>query len=141
MLLDNVDIQYVRPYKAVTDALSIDALKRCFNHLKLKHPVSFIFMSDDELLEVNRDVLQHDYYTDVITFNYDDEDIEYNEILISVDRLIDNANLLKTTLHQEIHRVCIHGLLHLAGYDDQTSEDKTKMTQLENYYLDLFCST
>ena len=141
MLSNNVDIQYVRDYRIIKSLIQKDQLSNCFTDLKLKHPVSLVFMSDDELLNINREVLNHDYYTDVITFDYDDPDIEFNEILISVDRIIENAKQMNDTLYNELHRICIHGLLHLAGFDDQTALDKQKMTELENHYLDLYCST
>ena len=99
-------------------------------------------MTDEELLEINISSLNHDYYTDVITFDYsDDEDVSHNEICISVDRITENARLSNSTLSNELHRICIHGMLHLAGHTDDTKEAKNKMTSLENHFLALHCST
>jgi rRNA maturation RNase YbeY len=99
-------------------------------------------MSDEQVLEVNRESLNHDYYTDVITFDYEnDADIEENEVVVSWDRIQDNSKNLDQTLHQEVHRVCIHALLHLAGYTDESEVEKLKMTTAEDRYLNLYCST
>jgi probable rRNA maturation factor len=141
MLSDNILIQYEEDYPQIESVISSVVLELVWTELKLDTPVNFVFMSDDDLLNINQSILNHDYYTDVITFNYDDEDIEYNEVLVSVDRVLDNALAYNTTLKLEIHRICFHGLLHLAGYDDQTEEDKTEMTKLENQYLTKHCST
>lgn len=141
MLSDNILIQYEEDYPQIESVISCGVLQQVWTELKLDTPVNFVFMSDDDLLNINQSVLNHDYYTDVITFNYDDDDIEYNEVLVSVDRVLDNALAYNTTLKLEIHRICFHGLLHLAGYDDQTEEDKTEMTTLENHYLTKHCST
>jgi len=141
MSYDSIDIQYLNSYNDISKLLKEQPLNSIWEDLSLEIPVSFIFMSDNELLEINRDVLNHDYYTDVITFNYDDEDIEYNEILISADRIREHSTQFNQTLKQETYRICIHGMLHLAGYDDQTPEEKKQMTTLENHYLKLYCST
>lgn len=141
MSLDSVDIQYLTDCISIREQLKPSALLAVFDDLKIKHPVSFIFVTDDELLEINIDALGHDYYTDVITFDYQDPEIEFNEVVISYDRIVENAASNSTSTLDEAYRICIHGMLHLAGYDDQNPTDKTKMTQLENHYLALHCST
>ena len=119
-----------------------ESLTNTHKHLKLTKGVIYYFMTDDELLEVNRQSLNHDYYTDIITFDYsDDKDIEQHEILISWDRVLDNSKTLGTDIKEELHRVCIHGLLHISGQNDDTDEAKQKMRSLENHYLALYCST
>jgi rRNA maturation RNase YbeY len=140
MLLNK--IQLVSPYSEVESLLNIDSLTKVHNELNITKPTIFYFVSDDEVLEVNRESLSHDYYTDVITFDYEsDEDIEENEVVISWDRIQDNSKVLNQTLHQELHRICIHALLHLAGYTDESADEKLKMTTEEDRFLNLYCST
>jgi len=100
--------------------------------------LNFIFCSDKYLHQINVEYLDHDTYTDVITFPYmeNGKAIE-GDIFISIDRIQENANNFKTTFENELHRVMIHGTLHLLGYGDKTSEDKLKMTEKENEYLTL----
>lgn len=113
-----------------------------FEQLKISKAVLVIFMTDDALLEINIQSLDHDYYTDIITFDYsDDDDLECSELCISLDRVKDNAEQLNTPFVEELHRVIIHGLLHLAGHDDQTEEQKKKMRSMEDHFLDLQRST
>jgi rRNA maturation RNase YbeY len=117
-------------------------LTDCFDDLNLPKAVSCIFMSDDDLLEINQMALQHDYYTDVITFDYsDDPDYTHSELYISLDRVEDNASQYDIDPREELHRVIIHGMLHLAGYNDKTPEQVEKMRSMENRYLDLHRST
>lgn len=100
--------------------------------------LSYVFCSDEKLLEINRQFLDHDYYTDVITFDLTDSDecIE-GEIYISLDRIADHANHMKISFEEELCRVMAHGLLHLIGYDDKTPNSKTEMTERENISLSL----
>jgi probable rRNA maturation factor len=140
MSLDKIEIQ--TEYEDLASKINTEGLTQVFETLALTKPVIYYFLSDEELLQVNISMLQHDYYTDIITFDYtDDHDIEQNEILISWDRVRDNAKTHGQSIHQELHRVCIHGLLHLAGYNDQTEQEKQKMRSLETHYLNLHCST
>jgi probable rRNA maturation factor len=96
--------------------------------------INFIFCSDDYLLKINQQYLQHDTYTDIITFDYKTSRIE-SDIFISIDRVKENATTLGIAFEKELHRVIIHGVLHLLGYGDKTPEDKALMTQKENEYL------
>lgn len=122
--------------------VSLLTLKKTHRDLKIKKPVVFYFMKDDQVLEINSSSLGHNTYTDTITFDYEgDVDIEENEVVISWDRVKENAKTYKTSFKEEIHRVCIHSLLHLAGQKDSTTQEKEKMRSLENKFLDLYCST
>jgi probable rRNA maturation factor len=135
-------IQLESPYSEVESLLNLDSLSQVHNKLNITKPTIFYFMSDEQVLEVNKESLNHDYYTDVITFDYEsDEDIEENEVVISWDRIQDNSKVLNQTLHRELHRICIHALLHLAGYTDESADEKLKMTAEENRFLNLYCST
>ena len=101
--------------------------------------IHYIFCSDDYLLEVNRQFLQHDYYTDIITFNLSEPGQAINaEIYISVDRVRDNAHQFSSSLKEELHRVIFHGALHLCGYGDKSSQQKKEMRKMEDKYISLY---
>lgn len=105
---------------------------------RAEYSINYIICSDDYLLDVNKQYLNHDYYTDIITFNNsDDEGVIETDIFISLDRVKDNANTQNVELIQEFCRVSIHGLLHLCGYDDKTDELKKEMRVMEDKYLAL----
>ena len=97
---------------------------------------NIILMSDEELLEINREFLKHDYFTDIITFNYSDEPrgVE-SELYISWDRVKENAKEHNVSELDELYRVIIHGTLHLTGFEDDTPEAKKAMQSLENQYI------
>jgi len=99
--------------------------------------VNFIFCSDDYLYQMNMDFLQHDTYTDVITFPYSspEDDFIEGDIFISVERTAENAKKFGVSAELELHRVMIHGVLHLIGYDDKTAAKKKIMTAKEDEYL------
>lgn len=98
--------------------------------------VNYIFCSDPYLLKVNQDYLNHDYYTDIITFNMSDiEDTLSADIFISIDRVRQNAVELGQPFDNELYRVIIHGILHLVGYDDKTEKAKKIMRNTENQYI------
>lgn len=101
--------------------------------------LSYIFSSDDYLLKLNRQYLNHDFYTDVLTFLISDnkEPIE-GEVYISADRIKENAKIYKTSYQKELLRVMIHGALHLCGYDDQTPKAKKLMQKKEDIYIQLY---
>jgi rRNA maturation RNase YbeY len=98
--------------------------------------LNIIFTSDESLLQINKDFLQHDYYTDIITFQ-NTEGVIDGEIYISVERVMENAKGHSVDLLNEIHRVMAHGLLHMAGYGDKSEEDKQLMRSREDFYLNL----
>lgn len=101
--------------------------------------LSFVLMSDDALLAYNKQYLSHDFYTDVITFdNSEEEAVVAGDILISYDRVKDNANELKVPAFVELRRVMVHGMLHLCGHGDGSPSDKKSMRKLEDKYLALF---
>jgi rRNA maturation RNase YbeY len=98
---------------------------------------NIIFTNDEKVYEINREFLGHDYYTDIITFNYNEGRIVNGEIYVSVDRVKDNAAALSLSVMNEVKRVIFHGFLHLCGYDDRTSVQKKKMNEMEEMYLAL----
>jgi len=100
--------------------------------------LNFIFCSDEYLLKINQEYLNHDTYTDIITFDSSGEDDEISgDIFISAERVAENASQLKIDFQNELHRVIIHGVLHLIGFLDKSPEDKTLMTSKEDQYLNL----
>ena len=105
---------------------------------KLKE-IHYIFCSDAYLLEINRQYLKHNYYTDIITFDLSEPNQPINaEIYISVDRVKDNARQFSTSFKRELHRVIFHGALHLCGYKDKKAEDQEIMRRMEDKYLTLY---
>ena len=99
--------------------------------------ISIIFCSDNYILDVNMRYLQHDYFTDIITFDYCEGDKLSGDLFISVDSVRENALYYGTDFADELNRVMVHGLLHLIGYDDHTEEEQKVMREKENYYLSL----
>ena len=100
--------------------------------------INFILTSDSFLHKINLEYLKHDTYTDIITFEYNEaEEAILSDIYISLDRCRENAKRYKVSLRNELHRILIHGTLHLLGYKDKTKPDKQIMTSKEDYYLSL----
>ena len=98
--------------------------------------INYILCSDEYLLKINQEYLDHDTYTDIITFdNSEAKGLITGDIFISIPRVIENAGIFNTDVTTELHRVIIHGTLHLLGYKDKTPVSKEKMTQKENFYL------
>jgi len=97
--------------------------------------INIIFCSDPYILDINKKYLKHNYYTDIITFDYCEGQVLSGDLFISVDTVRANAVFYKTDFSEELNRVIIHGVLHLAGYDDQTDEQKAQMRSKEDYYL------
>lgn len=97
--------------------------------------INYIFCSDKRLLDINRQFLNHDYYTDIITFDLSEDHVTVAEIYISVERVKENAKARGISFKAEIHRVIFHGALHLCGYEDKNEIDKGKMKKMEDLYL------
>lgn len=100
--------------------------------------INYIFCSDERELEVNRQFLGHDYYTDIITFDYSTPSVLNGDIFISLDTVRSNAEQLNIPFDDELRRILIHGILHLTGQGDKTPETKTQMTTKENLALAMF---
>jgi probable rRNA maturation factor len=101
--------------------------------------LNFIFTSDEDLKKINKQYLNHDYFTDIITFPIDDNgSVVGGEIFISIDRVKENAKLYRVRINEELHRVMIHGLLHLCGYGDKSESEQVKMRDLETRYLKIW---
>jgi probable rRNA maturation factor len=101
--------------------------------------LTYVFCSDEELLAINRQYLQHDYYTDIITFDLSiTKQAVMGEIHISIDRVRENAKEHQQTFNRELHRVIFHGALHLCGYKDKSPKDEKNMRLKEEYYLNAY---
>ena len=99
--------------------------------------ITYIFCSDDYLHKINLEHLQHDTFTDIITFNYCEDDVVNADIFVSIDRVKENAISFKTSFEIELNRVMIHGILHLIGYNDKSGEEITMMRSKEDFYISL----
>lgn len=98
--------------------------------------IAYVFCTDERILEVNKQYLDHDYYTDIITFDYSEGAVISGDIFISLDTVKSNAAEFGVEFHAELHRILIHGILHLCGQDDKTDAQRTEMTRKENQALD-----
>lgn len=105
------------------------------NEKKIPGNISVIFCSDAYLLNINEQYLGHDYYTDIVTFDYVENSVISGDLFISIDRINDNAKQLGVSFDEELLRVIIHGVLHLTGYKDKTIAEKKIMREKENFYL------
>ena len=103
--------------------------------------IGYLFCSDEHILDVNREYLGHDYYTDIITFDYCEDDILSGDIVISLDTIRTNAELFHKTYEEELHRVIIHGILHLCGINDKGPGEREKMEAAEDQALQMLSPT
>lgn len=106
------------------------------NEGKKIESLSFLFVDDEEMLKYNKKYLQHESYTDVITFDSSEDKKIAGDIIISLERVNDNAKFYQVSYNYELQRVMAHGLLHLLGYNDKNNEEKKIIRKKENYYLD-----
>ncbi len=97
--------------------------------------VDFVFTDDESIKDINNEFLKHNYYTDVITFDYSTGSILAGEIYVSIDRVKENAENYGVSFTDELKRVMAHGILHLIGYKDSTGDEKTKMREREDYWI------
>jgi len=107
------------------------------SHNKMAGEINYIFCSDEQILSVNKEFLKHDYYTDIITFDYSQSDVLSGDIYISLDTVSSNAIQLGITYENEVNRVIVHGVLHLCGFKDKMSDESIQMRKLEDNALKL----
>jgi len=126
-------------FEVINERELIEWLSNIINfHSKSLENINYIFCSDDYLLEINQQFLNHDFYTDILTFDSSEEPEKIEaDIFISIERVYENAKLNNSTFQDELHRVMAHGLLHLIGYDDKTDEEKKVMREKETWCLSL----
>ncbi|MFO0359246.1 MAG: rRNA maturation RNase YbeY [Flavobacteriales bacterium] len=131
----NEDIAFVLPQKRLYKQWIEQTV---LSHGKTVGGLTYVFCSDEYLLEMNKTYLQHDYYTDIITFDYSEENNISGDLFISVDRVKDNALKIGVSLQNEMQRVVIHGVLHLCGFKDKEKTDVEIMRKMEEKALLLF---
>lgn len=131
---DAIEIQFPKIKRRETSAWIKQVINR-FN--KKVGTITYIFCSDEEILRINKSYLKHDYYTDIITFDYSEDDQLAGDLFISLETVKSNAEKFKTPFAQELHRVMIHGILHLCGQNDKTPADKKQMRKYEDVALSL----
>lgn len=109
------------------------------HHDQQAEAINFIFCSDEYLLNINRSYLDHDYYTDIITFDNRESETDHleSDIFVSIDRIKDNSKEIDVAFDRELHRVLIHGILHLLGWNDKTDKQKQAMREKEEACLSL----
>ncbi len=117
-------------------ASDINNIISCENFIPKK--ISIIFCSDEYLLDINNEYLKHDYYTDIITFNYGEDNLVSGDLFISVDRVRDNSVTYGQTFENELNRVIFHGILHLVGFEDKEEASIKIMKMKEDFYLSKF---
>ena len=111
----------------------IESVAKLYN--KEVGEISFLFCNDEKILEVNQQYLNHDFYTDIITFDYSEENMISGDIIISLQTVESNSQMYNTGFLEELHRVIIHGILHLSGLNDSTEEEEKVMRDAENSAL------
>ena len=131
---NNLDVSYNWKNKRIINKV-IDAIIK--DHNKKRGDIAIVLCSDDTILSTNKQYLDHDYFTDIITFDYCEGDLVSGDLMISLDTVNNNAAELKISNLDEIHRIVIHGVLHLVGYKDKEAAEKSLMSAKEDEYLQL----
>ena len=134
-----IDFQYIENNKlSNTDDLNLWIESIIKEERMIMGEIVYVLCNDDYLLKQNVKFLKHTTLTDVITFDYSDDKIISGDILISTERVVENAKIFNVNYLTELHRVMVHGLLHLLGYKDKIEKDADTMREKENYYLNKF---
>ena len=136
----NISFHFINTRKIVFDRTSVKLwIKEIIENESGKAgKISINFCNDEYILEINKEYLQHDYYTDIITFNYNDDNRISGDLLISLDRIRENTTLYNERFKRELYRVIFHGVLHLIGYDDKDAVSEKIMRSKEDFYLSKF---
>lgn len=133
-----VDIVYIKEVPGLDPDFFLSWLTKVVEEEgKLLGDICLVLGDDEWLKEHNIQFLNHDYYTDIITFDYSTNDLVSGDLLISIDRVVDNALVEGVTQYLELNRVVVHGVLHLCGYGDKSDEEALVMRKKEDYYLSL----
>ena len=137
MQVTNIEYHFegIPPFKIPRSLINEQIIRLIENEGKELGEIAIILCSDQYLLKMNRQYLEHDFFTDIITFNYNENQIVNGDLFISTDRVKENSAQYGISTSEELCRVIFHGLLHLTGYDDKTEKEKQLMREKENYYL------
>lgn len=133
-----LDVCYedISVFSEINESFLSDWFTRVISSFKKQFgDITIVFCSDAFLLEMNKTYLQHDYYTDIITFDYCEGDLISGDLFISLDTVLSNSNDLNIGFIDEVHRVCVHGLLHLLGFKDKSPQDQLEMSFQEDLML------
>ncbi len=134
-----IDFHFETDFELEDTSKYSDWVTRIITTHKRKHSqIDYIFCDDEYLLDINQKYLDHDTYTDIITFDYTEDKVIGGDIFISVDRLKENASKFKVDFNDELLRVMSHGVLHLLGYKDKSEEDSDLMRKKENECINMF---
>lgn len=136
-ILDDHPIQFYAENVEIPSFVNENRLQKWLTSLINSHQknigfINFIFCDDEYLLQINREYLGHDYYTDIITFPYRQDDLLESDIFISLDTVLDNAQVYHIDFQQELLRVIVHGVLHLLGHNDKSPDDASAMRKAED---------
>jgi probable rRNA maturation factor len=137
-----VQFHFLQPASFTNRTLVKDVVRDLFKKEKRKlASITYVFCSDEYLLQMNRQYLDHNYYTDIITFDLSEDNTQVSgEVYISIDRVRENAGVFKTTFQKELLRVIFHGALHLCGFKDKTEKEQGIMRKAEEKYLQHYLS-
>lgn len=134
-----IELHYETDFELKNAAYAISCIESLIKEEGLEvGDLNYIFCDDEYLLKVNQEHLNHDYYTDIITFDYRVANLVSTDLFISITRVADNAEQLGFTFDDELYRVMSHGVLHVCGYGDKTDEEIVVMRSKEDYYLEKF---
>ena len=133
-----IDYTYLIDFQLDNEAKYTNWINRAIGNKVRIDTLNYVFTSDEHMLKLNRDYLEHDTYTDILTFNYGSQKSLSGEIVISIDRVRENAADYETGISDELLRVMAHGVLHLLGQDDRNEADRKKMRELENHWIEMF---
>lgn len=123
--LPNIDFEQIKSW--LQDVIG--------NHMKSVGNITYVFCSDNYILNINKQFLNHDYFTDIISFNYSTQRLISGDLFVSLDTVKSNSELFGSDFNIELSRVIVHGVLHLLGWDDKTDEERIVMREKENYWL------
>jgi probable rRNA maturation factor len=134
-----INFNYEIDFKLENETLFSNWISKVILSEKKKEgEISYIFCDDDFILEINKQYLNHDFYTDIISFDYSVGNELHGDIFISIERVQENAEDFNVTFKEELQRVIIHGILHYCGYKDKTKEDEILMRNIENEKIKMF---
>jgi rRNA maturation RNase YbeY len=132
IIFDTVEVKFAHKDEKSIKKWIKESVK---NEEKKVGELAIVFTNDAHLLEINKQYLDHDYFTDIITFDYTEDNKISGDLMISLDTVKDNATTFNVDFYHELNRVIIHGVMHLCGYGDKKEDEEKEMREKENFYL------